>query len=255
MPKKLPYLKSYNGYNYLRFPNQKPKKLPGGEPQGSAFMAAYKKALAAAEAMVKSSPEPLPRSKKNGPVTGPTVRDHVTGYFASPDFKILAPNTQDMRRHYLLGWCDGSQKKGLEAYGENALIDLTPEIMLMMLENRQTNIGAARNWLVAVRVMLTQRRKVGALPKTFDPTWGLRATIGKPKRRKATDGFRVWDAEQMDLFREHWLPGTMQRLAFDLIYRTGAACADVVKLSRSDIIDGQFAYDRTKTETPSYAEV
>jgi integrase len=44
----------------------------------------------------------------------------------------------------------------------------------------------------------------------------------------------------------------MQRLAIELLYESGAACVDAVRLGRENIVDGLIVFERQKTGAASY---
>lgn len=67
--------------------------------------------------------------------------------------------------------------------------------------------------------------------------------------RPETEGFATAGAEEIAAFQALWPAGTVERLVFDLALYTGAARADLVKLSRRDITDGVLQYRRQKTKT------
>jgi hypothetical protein len=200
-------------------------------------MAAYKAALAAARAKAKPAKE-RPQAKKRGPVNGATIRDRVTGYLSGHAFKTLAPSTQYARRRLLLSWAD--------EYGDGLFDDLTPKLVKRMLHQQHGGKpGQARNWLNAVRALIKELLDVGEIE--LDPTWGVR-----PPKSDNPDGFKTWEPEHLQMYRDYWPSGTAQRLAFELIYCTGGAICDACKLTRDNFgDDGLVYFDRQKTGVPS----
>jgi site-specific recombinase XerD len=79
----------------------------------------------------------------------------------------------------------------------------------------------------------------------FDPTRGLKV------ERPTSKGFATASAEEIAAFRATWKLGTPERLIFDLALLTGAARADLGKLSRRNISDGVLAFKRQKTGVES----
>lgn len=234
--KKLPYVQSFDGYNYLRYQQQPRVPLPPGPTSGKAFMDAYKAALAAAKTKTKPAKERPVRTKKTA-ATGATIRDRVTAYLNSHAFKALAPSTQYCRQRLLCGWAD--------EYGDGLFDDLTPKLVKRMLHQRGGKTGDARNWLNAVRAMIKDLLDAGEIE--LDPTWGVR-----PPKSTNPDGYKTWEPEHLQWYREYWPSGTPQRLALEMLYCTGGAISDAVKLTRDNFgDDGIIQFDRTKTGVPS----
>jgi hypothetical protein len=234
--KKLPYVQSFDGYNYLRYRQQPRVRLPDGSTATPAFKAAYKAALAAAKAQDKPTP-PTPRRKKKLPTSGGTIRDAVDSYMRSPAWAKLKGGTQVGRRYLLQSWA--------EQYGDEVLGELTPKAMRGMLYLRSATPGAAHNWLVAVRGLVQDRLAAGEIEE--DPTAGL-----KSPRSNNPDGYLPWEPEHLSLYRSYWASGTVQRLALEVLYWTGAACCDAVKLTRENISEGLVQFERQKTGAPSF---
>ncbi len=63
-----------------------------------------------------------------------------------------------------------------------------------------------------------------------DPSDGI-----KRARTAKTDGHIPWTDEQIETFRTFWPIGTMERLAFELIYWTGARVSDAIRLGRGNV--------------------
>jgi site-specific recombinase XerC len=254
MTKKLAYVQSFtaeNGtqYNYLRFQQQPRVELPKGPASGANFMAVYKLALKAAQAKAEPKKERPARAKKNVPSTGATIRDRVNGYLNSAAFKKLAPSTQYGRRRLLVGSLDSKKPSWVDQYGDAIWDELTPKDFKRMLHARAEKAGEARNWLNAIRAMV--KDLLGAGEIELDPTWGIR-----PPKSDNPDGFKTWEPEYLQIYREYWPSGTPQRLALEVLYCTGGAISDAVKLSRDNFgEDGSIQFDRQKTGVPSCAWV
>lgn len=244
--KKLQYVQSFEQggetYNYLRYKKQSRVKLPG-KLGSREFMAAYNAALAAAKAADKERAPRVPAVKKS---VGGTLRANIERYLQSALFKSLEPSTQDLRRRTLVRWCEGDREKGVEGYGDITLATLTPAAFKTMMYAREHAPGAQRHFLCTVRHLIKDCKKAGAVADDFDPTAGSKAGRGQSK-----DGIKCWPVEHVETFRRYWAPGTKARRAFELLYASGAACVDVVKLGPSNITieDGVqlIAYQRQKT--------
>lgn len=244
MTKKLPYVQSFtaeNGtqYNYLRFQQQSRVELPKGPASGANFMAVYKLALKVAQAKAKPAKE-RPVAKKRGPSTGVTIRDRVNGYLNSHAFKKLAPRTKYDQRNLLCGSRKSKTPSWVDQYGDAIWDELTPKDFKRMLHARMDKPMKARNWLKAVRSIVKDLLASGEIE--LDPTWG----VPLPQSDNP-DGYNTWELAYVRMYRDYWPSGSLQRLAFEMLYWTGAACVDVVKLSRDEIdAAGVFAFGRQK---------
>jgi integrase len=124
---------------------------------------------------------------------------------------------------------------------------ITPKAFAMMMYARERTPGAQRGFLSSVRHFLKDCKKAQAIPADFDPTRDQHCGRGQNP-----EGIKCWPPELMLQYRAHWPSGTMQRLAIELLYETGAACVDAVKLGPHNIADGLIVFDRQKTGTRSY---
>jgi integrase len=243
--KKFPYVQSFNGYSYLRYKGQPRVKLDG-EIGSAAFVASYRRALAEAQSRIKEAPAPA--AKKSAAVG--TLRANVDRYLASAMFKALRPGTQTNRRCDLNRWCEGRKLKDgsrLPGYGHLPLAEITPKAFAMMMYARERTPGAQRGFLSSVRHFLKDCKKAQAIPADFDPTRDQHCGRGQNP-----EGIKCWPPEYVEQYRAYWPRGTMQRLAIELLYESGAACVDAVRLGRENIVDGLIVFERQKTGAPSY---
>lgn len=58
----------------------------------------------------------------------------------------------------------------------------------------------------------------------------------------------VWRQTHFDRFRSYWPCGTKQRVAFELLYNTGARCKDVRLLGPDSVIDGEIVMPFTSKD-------
>lgn len=75
------------------------------------------------------------------------------------------------------------------------------------------------------------------------------------QKAKNEDGFRVWEPQHLQQFEEHHAIGTMPRLAYELMFWTGAAAVDAYQIGpqhiRRDTNGAARVYfDRQKTGAP-----
>jgi hypothetical protein len=78
--------------------------------------------------------------------------------------------------------------------------------------------------------------------KKPNPTDGL-----KVERAPKTQGHPTWTVQEIAAYRQRWPWGTIQRLAFEVIYWSAAATVDAVKLGPRMVNDGLLTYARGKT--------
>jgi hypothetical protein len=239
--KKLRYVQSYKGYNYFRFPGQPKITLPRGDVGSGEFQAAYRAALAAAQSKAKDRSPP---AAKTSAAVG-TLRANVTRYLSSALFCALRPSTQTMRRRILMGWCDGTKRT--PAYGDLPLVEITSVAFAKMMYARERTPGAQRTFLCAVRHLLKDCKKAQTIDAGFDPTRDQHCGRGQNP-----EGLKCWPEELVAQYRAYWPSGTMQRLALEVLYESGAACCDAIKLGRDNIVDGLIVFDRQKTGASSF---
>lgn len=240
--KKFPYVQSYNGYHYLRFKGQRIKVE--GELESAEFLASYKAALAEAKTRVENRDWGRRPAEAKKPASG-TLRANVNRYLGSAIFKALEPSTQAMRRRILIRWCEGGKQS--PGYGNLLLVDITPVAFAKMMYAREGTPGAQRGFLAAVRHFLKDCKKAQTVRPEFDPTRDQHCGRGQNP-----EGLKCWPPELLSQYRAYWPRGTMARLALEVLYESGAACVDVIKLGRDNLTDGLICFDRQKTGASSY---
>jgi integrase len=60
----------------------------------------------------------------------------------------------------------------------------------------------------------------------------------------------TWTEAELDAFEARWPLGTRERLAYDLLLYTGQRVGDVVRMRRSDIVQGAVVVVQDKTAEP-----
>jgi integrase len=208
---------------YFRRPGRRAIPLPG-LPGSIEFMAAYQAALA-----IVSPPPPSPRHVING-----SLAAAAAGYFRSSDFANLSPSSQRSYRAAI--------KPILAAHGHRLVRDLTKVAARHVIEE----IGATRPG------MANLTRSVLSKIITYAIETGLRADnpfSGLKPYRLGT--YHTWTDAEIAQFERRWPLGTRERLAFALLLYTGQRGGDVVKMVRSDIVDGRIrvAQDKARKGT------
>lgn len=99
---------------------------------------------------------------------------------------------------------------------------------------------SAVNEYKALKPVFEHLRRLGFIKK--NPMAGIE--LDRPKIK----GFAVADADDIAAFQKLWPVGTVERLAFDLALYTGAARADLARLSRKNIKGDLLVYERQKSK-------
>lgn len=201
---------------YYRPKGQKGTAMPDLPPDHPEFLAAYAKAAGVA-----------PRA----PLREGSLASGVALYKASDAFAALAASTRSVRARML---DDIGQR-----YGHANRAELAPRHIEADLARFRGH--ARNNRLKAWRGFCAWLRERDRLAR--DPSDGI--------RRAATaksDGHTPWDAEDIEAFRGHWGFGTIERLAFELIYWTGARVSDAVRLGPGNVDrEGWISFRQQKT--------
>jgi integrase len=197
--------------------------LPG-LPGSIEFMAAYQAALA-----VVFPPAPSPKHVITGSLAAVTA-----AYLRSVDFANLSPSSQRSYRVAL--------KPILAAHGHRLVRDLPKEAARHVIEE----IGATRPGMANLTRAVLSKVVAYAIEtgvRSDNPFAGL-----KPYRLGT---YHTWTDGEIAQFERRWLLGTRERLAFALLLYTGQRGGDVVKMVRSDIVDGRIrvAQDKTRKGT------
>lgn len=209
---------SGNPRYYLRRAGEKAIPMPDAPKGSKAFLAAYTAATG-----------DLPKGPER-PAAG-TVGALLTGYKASAAYQNLAAST----RAYIGRNLDDIRR----TWGRAPAADLQTRHILGDLARFQPH--PANNRLRAWKAACKWAFQEGALID-HDPAAPIRKRA-VPK----SDGFTPWDADDVGKFRAHWPHDTPQRLAFELIHRTGAAVVDACAMSPGMIRDGWLIHTRRKS--------
>jgi integrase len=152
----------------------------------------------------------------------------VVAYYASTEFKRLAPATQRQRRSVLerLRTITTTPLHGLERRHIEALMGArTPE--------------AANVLLKTLRTMFEFAVRVGMLDA--NPTLGVR------RARVRSDGWHAWSEEEIAQYEAHHPLGSKARLALALLLYTAQRRQDVVKLGWQHVRGNSIALRQAKT--------
>jgi integrase len=204
-------------HRYVRRPGFPKVRLPG-LPGSAEFMEAYRAALAGAPLAVGAG-----RNKPG------SVSAAIALYYGSLEFHALAHSTKVMRR--------GIFEKFRARYGDWPLAQLPPKFIAATLTKMKPH--AARNWLGAIRALLTFAVEHGLCPQ--DATQSIK--VPRPK----SDGYYTWSEADIAQFEAHHPIGTKPRLALALLLYTAQRRSDVIRMGRQHIRNGEATVRQQKT--------
>ena len=163
------------------------------------------------------------------PIIKGSLASAVSKYIASDHFQMLAPLTRDVRRRALDRIRDtvGSEKA------------ITPDIIRADLADYDGH--AQHTQLKMWRAFCKYLVHIGALK--VDPSKDMtRAPVAK------SDGHVPWYDAEIEQFREFYAISTPPRLAFELLYYSGASMVDAVRLGCGCVTKGGWlSYRRSKS--------
>lgn len=192
--------------------------LPDADPSSPVFLAAYAKAMG-----LDAPPAPAPTSGSIGAA--------CIAFLRSDRYMAAAPATRAIWRRAM----DDIRGR----YGRGRLSDLEPKHIRADLARLQPNPATTRlkAWRAAARWWID----TGMV--ATDPTAGIR----KPKP-PTSEGHAPWSRDDVAAFRDKWPIDTPERLAFELIFWTGARMSDAVRVTEPMIgKDGWLTFRQQKT--------
>ena len=155
----------------------------------------------------------------------------IEAYLASDTYLALSDSTRASRRRIL--------DKLSEKYGQAKASDLRARHIQADINNRSGHV--ANNRLKVWRGLCKWATDAELIAE--DISFAVRK---KPVPK--TDGYLPWSVEDLARFRGYWPIGTTERLAFELVFWTGARAGDAVRLSSGMVdADGWLTYSQSKT--------
>jgi integrase len=192
-----------------------------GEYGSEAFWEAY-------HAAVKGSPA-VPKEPKSG-----SLQWLYDNYRQSTAWSDLSPATRDQRENIF--------EHVMADAGHIPFRLITQQHIADGRDRRRETPSQARNFLDAVRGMF--RWALEARHIKFDPTAGVR----NPKK-KATDGFKAWDMDDVARYEARWPAGTKERVWMHVLLYIGARRGDAVTLGRQHAKNGVISFTTEKGRT------
>jgi enterobacteria phage integrase len=218
MPRKFPlhvdHFRDKNGTLRVYFRRNKGTRtvtLPS-DPKSPEFESAYALALAG---ITDVKQHHMPRAKPY------TIAALIESYLKSPRYVSLRETTKS-------GYASRIETLR-SAHGHRDVRGLKRErINVVILLPYASRPGAALSILKMLRILIHHAIDIGWLQN--DPSIGI--------KRPKIDRIRAWTDEEIQRYRDRWVPGTDQRLAFELFLNTGQRRSDVVRMAWSDIKAG-----------------
>ncbi|WP_173087621.1 tyrosine-type recombinase/integrase [Devosia sp. 1635] len=234
----LPYIKSYTDRlgtrrHYFNRRGEPGTALPG-LPGSREFMAAYQSCLDAAEANRPS--KAVARGHK---IIPGSVDDVALRYYASAEFRTLAPITQATYRNEIDKFRREKDKNG-NPHGPKAMAMLDRRGVKALVAEKADMPGAANKRLRTIKLLV--KVAIEEELRNDDPTTGV-----KPLRVGNGEGFLVWEETHIEQFERHWPIGSKPRLALALLLFTAQRRSDVVRMGRQHIRNGMISVRQQKT--------
>lgn len=201
------------GYIYHRASGVRLPNLPESDP---AFIKAY-----------LSATEDTTKAQRSGPGSIEAV---TSAYLVSQPFRDLSESYQSLIRRELMKLTEkGAAVPFHQIRKQHILNDI-----------RDLAPNAANKRLKAWRCLC---KHAHGTHRDDDPSEGIKAIP-----RKKTEGHTPWTKGDINRYRGHWNITTPERLAFELIYWTGARMSDAVRLGRGMVdSDGWINFSQKKT--------
>lgn len=227
---RLKYIKTYRDQigkirNYFKRPGF-PQNVPlPGLPGSAEFMAAYQAALAATEGRSIAAEA---RSKRPAPGS---INALAEEYYASPQFRNLAPITKSTYRNEI--------ERIRNDHGDKPAALLDRRGVIKLLGERADRPGAANQLLRMIRLLM--RFAIEIEIRKDDPTARIK------KMKVEGDGFVAWSEEDIARFEARHPIGSKARLAFALLLYTAQRRGDVIRMGRQHVRSGLISVRQSKT--------
>jgi integrase len=154
-------------------------------------------------------------------------------YLRSADFVQLASETQRTRRAMVERFCS--------KFGKLPVAGLQARHVMAIMDDHAGKPGVARNLLSTLWVLVGRAITDGL--RKDDPTVGIK----RPKLRR--EGWHSWEDHEIAAYEQRHAVGSQARLALALALYTGQRAADLIKMGKQHIRDGQIKVTQQKTGT------
>lgn len=216
---------------YYRRRGQRKIRLPGplGSPE---FLEAYRLADA-------GTAPPLSDVSNGALVRGRPQSLHwlCAQYYASPEFRRLAPRTQKIRRRFLDRVCDRVDPKGVRD-GDKPYKAVETRHVRRWRDERQHTPAEADNLVKAVRTLFSFAIEADLHDR--NPAVGVKSIDTRSK------GIHCWTEAEIAQYEAAHPIGSQARLVLALGLYTAQRRSDLVALGRHHIKDGYFRLTQHK---------
>lgn len=206
---------------YLRRRGLGKVRLPCG-PESDEFDAAYRAAIQGTK---------TPETPKIARFAPGTFGDLISRYFASAEYKQLAPSSRQARKLVL--------DRFRAVHGENELRGFEARHVKAFRDAIADRPEAANSLVKYLRAVLA----FGVSEKIVESNPAREVPYLSSKN---PEGFRQWTLTEIEAFEAHWAVGTLPRLALALLLYTGQRRSDVVRLGRQHLRDGWLTFTQAK---------
>lgn len=206
---------------YLRRRGAGKVRLPCG-PESDEFDAAYRAAI--------GGKQPAPIEAPHVAAPG-TIGDLIAKYYASAEYKQLAPSSRQARKLVLDRFRETHGDKRSALLGATHIKGFRDK-----LADRPEAANSLVKYLRAVLAFGVSEKVVASNPAREVPYL----------QSKNPGGFRQWTLAEIEAFEAHWAVGTVPRLALALLLYTGQRRSDVVRLGRQHLRDGWLTFTQVK---------
>ena len=170
------------------------------------------------------------RNKKPRSYSEGTLGHLITSYIKSQHFKSLAIGTQRQREAVLI---DLRERLG-------AMPAVIPaKVLRRGRDQRAETPHAANNRLKFISAMYSWA--IDNDLADVNPARDVKRISIK------SDGYHTWTIDQIEMYRQHWVIGTLQRLCFELLFELGQRIGDVHALGPQHVRNGQITFKQGKT--------
>lgn len=113
--------------------------------------------------------------------------------------------------------------------GDRAVEEITDDAIRAGREKRKETPAAANNFLKTMRALFRWAKEEKLVD--VDPAKDVKFIKVK------TEGFTPWTMDDVAAYRKHWVLGTRERLAIEILINTGLRRSDLVRIGRQHVKD------------------
>jgi len=202
----------------------KPKVRVRGIPGTAEFMSTYQAAL--------SETNSEDKSRKYQRAAIGSFGYACLAYYASAEFKVLDPKTQQWRRSALDKIC--------QQHGHKPIALMQPKHIRMLRDEKAATPAAANQRLRALKALFKWAVEVDMAPNDSARDVKAIQVLG--------EGFHSWTPAEIKQYEQTHPIGTKARLAMALILLTAARREDAIRFGPQHIKDGRLRYTQAKNE-------